>query len=824
MIKNYPFNIIKNKFPLWIKRVLLFLTGVFLLVIMLYVVLGVYVNNNKTELQARLLKELNGGISGTLKVKSMDPTFFTGFPHVSLKLKQVILRDSLYAVHQRTFLKAGELDVKVNLLALLRGAIDIRKMSIRNAAIDLYTDASGYSNSAVFKKKKKVDSKDKSEGSFPELRSLILDNVTLGIEDVKNGKSYSFTVHELDAEIGYTFSGWEAEANLDARAHSMAFNTVHGSFIKEKTLEGKFDLIYDEDEGFITALPNTLEIGGDAFVIGAKIRVGSEKADFTFTISNESILWSRASHLLSPNISSKLDMFAIDEPIAVTCDLIGDFNAEGDPSILVKAEVRDNVLHTPGGNVTDCNFSGVFTNHHVKEKGLSDANSAIKLYNFKGYYNGLPVNMKKTFILNLEKPIAVGDFSSQFEMTKLKGVVDEDLLAFASGTAEMNVDFKADIVNFMIARPYIKGKINVKDADITYVPRKMKFKDVSVLLDFTSEDLTISTISLTTAKSTINMDGYIKNFMNLYYTDPQKIILHWNVKSPSLNVAEFMHFLGSRGKAKAAIRKTDKGNFTKEMNEFFEKTNVDIHLNVDKLYYNKFLATAVKANVFLTDNGILLKDSGLNHAGGTLRLSGSMVQQGNRNKYKVQANVNNVDVNRFFHAFNNFGLETLKADNLRGRFSSDVNISGSVTNAGELVPKTIFGTVSFGLKNGKLLNFDPVRKVGKFAFPLRDMNTIEFANLKGSFDVAGEKITIKPMQINSSVLNMDVQGVYSLGKGTELYVDVPLRNPKNDEGITDKKELAKRRNRGIVVHLKAEDGDDGKVGIKLVGKNADGKK
>lgn len=80
------------------------------------------------------------------------------------------------------------------------------------------------------------------------------------------------------------------------------------------------------------------------------------------------------------------------------------------------------------------------------------------------------------------------------------------------------------------------------------------------------------------------------------------------------------------------------------------------------------------------------------------------------------------------------------------------------------------------------------------------------------------------MQINSSVLNMDVQGVYSLGKGTELYVDVPLRNPKNDEGITDKKELAKRRSRGIVVHLKAEDGDDGKVGIKLVGKNADGKK
>lgn len=824
MIKKYPFNIIKDKFPLWIKRVLLFATGLFLLVIMLYVALGVYINNNKTELQAKLLKELNGGISGTLQVKSMDPTFFKGFPHVSLRLKEVVLRDSLYSVHQRTFLKAGELDVRVNLMALLRGAIDIRKMSIRNAAIDMYTDASGYSNSAVFRKKRNKESKDDSEGSFPELRNLLLDNVALGIEDVKNGKRYSFTVHELDADIDYTFSGWEAEANLDARAHSMAFNTVHGSFIKEKTLEGKFDLVYDEGEGFIIAKPNTLEIGGDAFVIGAKIRVGGETADFTFNISNESILWSNASHLLSPNISKKLDMFNLDKPIAVTCDLIGDFNAEGDPSILVKAEIRDNVLHTPGGDVSDCNFSGVFTNHHVRGKGLNDANSAIKLYNFRGYYNGLPVNMKKTFILNLEKPVAVGDFSSKFEMTKLKNIIDDDLLAFASGTADMNVDFKADIVNFMITRPYIKGKINVKDANVTYVPRNMDFKDVSVLLDFTSDDLTISTISLKTAKSTITMDGHIKNFMNLYYTDPQKIVLHWNVKCPNLNVGEFMYFLGSRGKAKAAVRNSKKGNFTKEMNEFFEKTNVDIHLNVDKLYYHKFLATAVKANVFLTDDGILLKDSGLNYAGGTLKLNGSMMQKGKHNQYKLQANVNNVDVNKFFHAFNNFGLETLKADNLRGKFSSDVNITGSVTNSGELIPKTIYGTVSFGFKKGKLLNFDPVRKVGKFAFPLRDMNTIEFENLKGNFDVAGEKITIRPMQINSSVLNMDVQGVYSLGKGTELYVDVPLRNPKNDEGITDKKELAKRRNRGIVVHLKAADGDDGKVGIKLVGKNANSKK
>lgn len=349
----------KISFPKWVKIVFGVLGGMFLLIVLLYIVLGIYVNSNKDELKSKLLTELNGGLSGEVTVKSMDPTFFTGFPNVSLRLQGVVLRDSLYKHHNRTLLKAGELDVAVNLMAFLRGAMVVRKINIRNAVIDMYTDASGYSNSAIFRKKDADEPK--GEGSFPELRHIVFEDVTMGIEDLQNFKKYKFTFYNLDSDIDYTLSGWEAVINIDAFAHSMAFNTVHGSFIKDKTLDGKFELSYNEDDGFVTAKPNTLSIGGDDFVIGAKMKLGSEKADFTFNISNESILWRNASHLLSPNISKKLDMFNLEKPIRVKCDLIGDFNAKGDPSIFVKAEIRDNVLHTPGGIVNDCSFTGVFT-------------------------------------------------------------------------------------------------------------------------------------------------------------------------------------------------------------------------------------------------------------------------------------------------------------------------------------------------------------------------------------------------------------------------------------------------------------------------------
>lgn len=69
------------------------------------------------------------------------------------------------------------------------------------------------------------------------------------------------------------------------------------------------------------------------------------------------------------------------------------------------------------------------------------------------------------------------------------------------------------------------------------------------------------------------------------------------------------------------------------------------------------------------------------------------------------------------------------------------------------------------------------------------------------------------MKFNSSVLNADVAGTYGLKNGTDITLDVPLRDPGKDAGITDTVKLAKRRNRGIVLHIRAKDDETGKLKI-----------
>ncbi|TDQ11457.1 AsmA family protein [Pedobacter metabolipauper] len=800
--------------PRW-SRIILKILGVFIaLILVVFIAAAIYVNVNKKSLLATITEKLNQNLNGTLTIGSMDPTFLSGFPGVSLRLNNVVMHDSLWTVHRHPLLEAKDLEVSVNTLALLTGTIEIKKIGINKAQIYLFTDSNGYTNTSIFRKKKKTASPQEEDGdSGLEVGRFALDDVNFVVDNKKGHKLFQFAIDHLKGTADYSWSDWEADIQLKMLVKSLAFNTRRGSFIKDKVLEGPFKITYTDKTGVIDVAPNKLKIGPDPFTIGAKFDTSKEHTDFAINIEVNEIAWKNAANLLAPNISSKLNMFNFEKPIKVNCTIAGNMGPGGDPAINVKAIVKDNVLTTPGGKVDQCNFAGVFTNNFIAGKGHTDQNSAVKLYGFKGQYEQMPFSIDTASIHNLEKPIATGVFKSKFDIASLNKVIGEDVLQFVKGTADVKLAYKADIVDFKLTKPYVTGIVDIKNADVNYVPRKLKFTNTNISLNFTDHDLFIKNIRLQSGKSIVYMDGTIRNFLNSYYTAPEKVLLSWKIRSPQLHLGEFFGFLGSRQTTKK--RKSAKTNFSDDLDAVFEKSQVDMHLKVDKVYYNKFLATDAMADLYLTEKGIAIKNVSVKHAGGLLKLNGTISQKGNVNRFDLNTTISNVDIKHFFYSFDNFGLKTLTSKNITGFLFSKTNISGGINNQGKLLPNSLNGSIIFDLKKGALLNFEPIQSVGKFAFPFRDLNNIMFTNLNGKFDVRGQKITINPMQINSSLLNMDIAGVYSMSTGTNIALDVPLRNPKKDEDITDKKEISDRRMKGIVLHLLATDGEDGKIKIKL---------
>lgn len=799
--------------PHWTKLSLKIFSVVLGLFLFTFIVLAIYVHANKQKLIVAITQELNKNLDGKLTIAGMDPTFLKGFPGVSLVLHNVVMQDKKWAQHRHTLLSAKKFNIAVNALALFKGTIEIKKIEIDQAVIYLYTDSNGYSNTSIFKKKNKDTTGQDESQSLPEWRKFALTDVSLIIDNQKGNKLFNFEVDELKGKLDYPDSGWRAAIQLKTLVKSLAFNTKKGSFIKDKVLEGPFLVHYNNKSEVVTVDPKAIKIGKEDFIIGAKFYTGQDPVEFAIQIKAPDILWKNAYGLLTPNISKKLKMFDLEKPIVANCNISGNMGAGGDPLINVGAKVRNNTLSTPGGDVLNCNFDGAYTNNNFKGQGFNNANSSIKLYHFTGVYEQIPVNIDTAAINNFDRPVASGLFQSNFDITKLNGLIGDDLLKLNSGKAIVKLAYKADIVGFKLTKPFVQGTILIKDAAINYVPRGLNFKNTSISLVFTEKDLLIKNLKLQTGKSIVNMEGSIKNFLNLYYSAPEKILLTWQIRSPALHLGEFFGFLRQR---KPVVKKKNKfrSTFSEDLNAAFENSRVALDLVVDKVYYNKFLAIDARAELFLTQAGITVKNVQVKHAGGLLKLNGSLTQNKQHNYFAINTTISNVNIKNFFYSFNNFGLSTLTSENLRGYLFSKTKIAGTLTENGKILKNSINGHVIFDLKEGELINFEPITNVGQFAFPLRDLKNIAFRNLNGKFDIKGEKITINPMIISSNVLNMNVAGIYSLGSGTNIALDIPLRNPKKDTEIEDSAEKRKKRMKGIVLHILATDGENGKIKFK----------
>ena len=798
----------------WVRTVLWSIGILIALLLVAAVSVAIYIERNKKDVLEMVTRKLNENLDGTLVIGDLKPEFFSGFPRVSLRLLNVSLRDRRFPEHKHQLLSASKIDVSVNLFALAAGTVEIGKISIDGGSVDVFVMADGYSNTSVFKKRK---SSDKKSGSALEFEKFRITDLKFRLENQKSRKLHEYEVVKFIGEIEAEEQGWKSEIDYEILAHDMAFNQDRGSFIRGKRLVGKFEIGYDGLSRY-QVYNQPMKIGKENFEVGAEFDFSDGKSTFAIHLKNKKILWKNAIRLLSENITKRLEMFDMLRPIEVRCDLAGNFDVAGDPLIYVQATVRDNELNTPSGTVYKCNFDGIFANNYDKKKVLGDANSVILFRNFTGEYGQVPFAMPVLSIVNLEKPKASGKFSSGFELSRANSLLDKNVLNFKGGRADIAVDFTAEVINQELAKPKIVGKIAISNADMIFGAKKINLNDVSVNLDFNPDNLYIRNIHIKTPNSDVVMDGKIENFLNLYYDSPEKLVLNWNVYSKKLDVKEFASMLDKRPNQKK-LRKR-KGNFTAEIDEFMQNSQMRMAMKIDKLRYGKFSGNNATAIVDVSESGIEVRKVVLGHSGGQMRINGRISHAGTHEKYAMSVSANRVNIREFFAAFDNFGMETLKSENLSGKLSLDAQLAGHLTTDQKLLPKTISGKVAFSLKDGALLNFEPIRRVGRIAFRRRDVQNIAFQDLKGEFVIEGEKVQVSPMKINSNVLNLDVSGVYSFGKGTVLKVDVPLRNPEKDALIEDETEREKRRHRGIVLHLlAADDPETGKVKISLTGKN-----
>ncbi|SHF77047.1 AsmA-like C-terminal region [Flavobacterium fluvii] len=795
------------------KIVGFFFLGLFALILVGAIGLRIYFERNKTEIVSKINAQINENILGEAKIGDIGYKFLIGFPNFTVVLKDVELKDSLIAVHKRPVLKAGEIEVRLNVLKLLRKEVSIHKIVINDATIDLFKDINGVSNSNIFKPKKNKPKKESN--TTTSIDEVVLKNVNFISENQKGRKLFSFQIESLKTKIEYTDQGWKTDVRIKTFAKSLAFNTKHGSFVKEKAIVGKLAVDFSNAQEKISVVTEDLEIGDDLFDITAHFNIGKGNSLFDIDIRTK-IKWSNAYNLLSNNISSKLNKFDLGKQLQVSCVIKGDMSVAGDPEIVVNAVIKDDQLKTSYGEVENCSFNGKFTNNYVKGPGCNDANSAVIITNFKGDFREIPISIPSAIINNLEKPVATGKFNSEYEVVKLNNTISEDLMKFSEGTAKVNLDFKVDIVNLKLNKPHFTGNIDIKNASFYFKPKNINFQKTDIVLHFTEKALLIEKIKYQNKVNTVLMEGKVDNFLNLYYDAPEKMTVNWKIYSPYLDIRQTVAVLSYHDKS-APEKTKSKNHSSGQLQQVFSKSKVTLDLLVDKMAFNKMVGNKFKVNILLSNSGLYVRNGSMQGStGSSISFDAQLVPKNELALFKSNIKVSDGEISRFLASFNNFGVKSFKPNDIKGKLSFNASLSGVLNAKRDLVKSSLAGNFNFQIKNGALVNFGPIQKIGKVAFSNRDVSNIAFSDLYGITTVKGDVITVKEFKITSNVLNLDAKGTYSLSHtGTNLGVRIPLRNPKDDYKITDAKAREAARYKGIVVNLLVVDGKNGETKIKL---------
>lgn len=498
----------------------------------------------------------------------------------------------------------------------------------------------------------------------------------------------------------------------------------------------------------------------------------------------------------------------------------GNFDLQFDKkkSDLILKNIRINIDHHP------YHFTGKF---HI-EKASPDFNLSINVFNIK--YDKAVSVLSDTLqnqlnFYSFDKPMDISvelTGKALYKYAPAARIITEIDLASANnfGSNVLDLSKGRAAVNILLNGPIgrgdslidkIDGKIDITGVEVKYIPRDFTLSNLNGSLEFRENDFMVKDFRAQAGKTQLQMNALAKNFVSLLNQEPEKVNVLWKIYSPSINLEDFRFFLSPSQAAKANKKKNGR-SASSQLDKMFTDGDIYVLFETPEMKYKTFRATAVKADVVFKKSAIVLQNVSLKHANGTMQVKGKMQNGIESNPVTLQTKMRNMEVPLLFGAFNNFGQDAITSKNLKGTLSADVDFITAITNDAKMVTSASEGRVDFVLDNGELNNFDPLIEIGNKVFKKQDFSTISFAKLENSLDLKGTAFIVNPMDIRSTALNLSVEGIYDVKKGTDMSIRLPLRNLTKSQANTDLSDDAKAK-KGVSLRLRARTGDDKKLKI-----------
>jgi AsmA-like C-terminal region len=776
--------------------------------------LAAYVELNKKELLEKAKTAFRSRVGGEAEIGALDISFFRHFPSITVRLSAVTLRDSAWQQHHHDLLKAGDVFLSCNLLkSLLTRRVQLGRIDLEHGQVYFYTDSSGYSNTYLLR-----DRHPDNAGKSADPPDIGITDMHWVMERQDKHKLFDLDIKRLFCSITKTDDRQlHLAVDPDILVNSFAFNTEKGSFIKGKKLTGSFVIDYNTASKIVQFNKATVRIDGHPFVFTGRFFPSVAPDPFILSIETENVLFRQVTALLTPNLQQKLDQYDIDRPLTIHAQLDAGAADDPEPQIQVRTAVENASVETPPGRFTEATFKASFTNEWVHGQKRGDENSGIRLLAFTCRLLGLPLRSDSIVITNLKHPQASCDLHSYFGLALLNDITGSQTLQFTGGSGKMDLIYKGPLSENDTAGTAVNGSLDLDSAALTYLPYQFRLTEGKGRLLFNNQDLLIDQLLMQVGTSRVRIKGIAKNLIALLDRNAENVGVDLSLSTPRLELEDVVTLAGQSQPSKSKSKGNSVFGATfSRIDHLLKEGAIHVGLEADNISYKKFTGAHAKADLVFDDHQIRLSRLTVEQGAGSMELKAVLNRQGQGgvNPLTLESHLEGVDLPKIFTAFNDFGQDAITAKNLKGTLTADIHVNGALTNKVKVAPKSLKGTINFTIRDGQLVDFSPIAEIHQKALKNRDLSDVRFTELKDELDVDSTTITVHRMEINSTAFTLFVEGTYDLKTGTDMSLQIPLRNLSKDRDQDIPPESRGNDGKaGLSVRLRAKTGPDGKLKI-----------
>jgi hypothetical protein len=708
---------------------------------------------------AIFINSVNKTLTTRIETSKVHFSLISRFPKASVRFENLLIHSSQKFDKSEfgnfptdTLLFAKSAVCEFNVKDIINSKYNIDDITINNGRINVLSDSNGGINYDI----------STGKGSSPETNIEIrLDKISLSNTSVlfiNKATSLLITGNIKSSKIKSKISGNYIDLTTTSNLLIRRVE-IFPVFLKTST-QASLDLnLHKSDSGFIFR-KGALKVDNFAFNITGNI---TNDNNLSLKISGKNIDVSKLKKFLTPEYKNRFSDYDPSGILKIDIALSGiadrthnpltrlDFSLEKGHVAYKKSKIR----------LDDISFKGSFSNGRKRSPetsvlniikfgarlGSASHSGSFRIENF----------IKPVINLSAEGKVFPSELAEFFNISELSGSGgNADVSLKLSGA--LNITDKYTLSDFLKLRPSAEIKLN--SVSLSLDSNRLRLKDINGKLKI-GRNVRADSISFFDRDQYFLVSG---DFINLpAWIAGQNVVLkvYGDVTAKDLRPDYYLKdSVASAGNSQSF--------------SFPKGAELDLNFDISNLKYLRITADNLKGRMLYKTGLLSFKSLDINSLDGNIT-GDCFLAQGENNTFISHGNftLDDIDINKAFTSFNNFGQTFIKSENLTGRLSGKLTLLIPLDSRLEPVSKGVTAEGKYVITDGTLSNFEPIKSLSKF-IELSELENIKFSKLENDFFIKDRSVVIPQMDIKSSAADLSVSGKHGFENDYEYHIKTYL--------------------------------------------------